>query len=194
MKPLLARLRVLVNDPGGTSQIFDDQTIQDVMDESRFDANYLALTPFPTYSGATIQYLDYYSDDYGNWEDNAVFKQYRTLIVTPSSSENIVGHWTFAQSTLPPVFIIGASHDIYRAAADLLEREAARWTLSYDMMVDGQSLKRSQAAPALQALAHTYRMKQRPTSISVIRSDLAGAAQGAGLNLGPRDLDYYAQG
>src|SRR5258707_13612556 len=100
---LIPRVRLLINDPAGGSQVFDDQTIQDVLDESRQDIGNMALLGVPTYSGATIQYLDYYSD-LGGWEDGYVLKQYLTVVVTPSVKEPIPGHRAFAVSTFPPVY------------------------------------------------------------------------------------------
>jgi len=194
MKALIARVRLLINDPSGASQIFADQDIQDVLDESREDIVNMSLLGKPTYSGSTISYLNYYSES-GGWEDDYVLKQYLTVTVTPSTVEPIAGHFVFAVTTLPPVYITGKLFDVYRGAADLLERGAARWmgVNSYDFSSDGQSFRRSQAADAFQKLATTYRMKQRARTISVSRSDLAG--QGAEtVGLGARPIDYFAQG
>src|SRR5690242_8734102 len=102
MAPLIARLRVLINDTGA-SPLFDDQTIQDVMDESRVDYRNAVLKPVPTFDNGTIAYLDYYHE-LGNWEDGVILKQYLTNEVTPSASEPIAGHWQFAETTLPPVY------------------------------------------------------------------------------------------
>jgi len=55
------------------------------MDETRVDVQYLALNPYPTYSGSSMLFLDYYSDDYTNWEDNVTLWQYRTTQVTAFS-------------------------------------------------------------------------------------------------------------
>ncbi len=188
MANLILKIRLLINDTSGTPT-FTDQAIQDVMDASRQDVRYLALTPAATYSGSTVQYLDYFAP-YGDFEDDATFWQYRTIQVMPSASEPIPGHWTFATTTLPPVYLLGKTYDCYRSAADLLERQAAQWSLSYDVAVDGQSLHRSQAAAALQALAHTYRLQQRMATITTTRSDLMSGA-GHGNPLGPREIDYY---
>src|ERR1022692_209294 len=152
MASIIARVRILVNDPAGASQQFTDQTIQDVLDSTRQDTNYLSLRPYPTFSGSTILYLDYYAEQ-GDWEDNATFWQYRTTQKTPSASEPIVGHWTFAVTTLPPVYLIGSTYDVYRSSADLLERMAATWVTAYNVNVDGQSLQRAQVMPNLLALA-----------------------------------------
>jgi hypothetical protein len=192
MSALIARVRVLINDTSGTPT-FTDQIIQDVMDEARADIRNMPLIAKPTYSGSTIQYLDHYSK-MGGWEDDLVIKQYLTQVVTPSASEPIAGHFAFAASTLPPLYITGKIFDVYRSAADLLERLAAQWVLSYNVSVDGQSLQRGQAAIALQNLAKTYRRQQRAGTISTFRSDLASTAVQAGVGLAPTPLDFFADG
>jgi hypothetical protein len=191
MSGSIARVRLLINDLSASPQ-FQDQDIQDVLDESRLDIKNAALQPRPTYSGPTLQYLDYYAD-LTSWEDDVVLRQYLTLVVTPSLSEPIPGHWQFSATTLPPIYISGKTYDVYRAAADLLERLAARWVLSYNISVDGQNLQRSQAAIALQNLAHTYRMKQRAHAINATRSDLTVGAPDSPA-LGARPIDYMASG
>ena len=188
----ILRIRTLINDPASVNQQWSDQIIQDVMDEGRIDVVNGSMIAKPIYSGSGILFLDYYTE-MGSWEDDYVLKQYLTTPVTPSTVEPIAGHFQFATTTLPPIYITGKLHDVYRAAADLLERWSASWALSYDFSSDGQSFKRSQVLPALQKLAHTYRMQQRPGTISMMRSDLAGSGQ-ADLSLKPTALDYMASG
>ncbi len=194
MAALIARVRLLINDtlPQGSGQIWSDQTIQDVMDESREDLMNVVLTPKPTFTGSTIQFLDYYYE-LGGWEDDYVIKQYLVNPVTPATSEPIAAHWQFAQTTLPPLYISGKLYDVYRSAADLLERQAAQWALSYNISVDGQNLQRSQAAVALQNLAKTYRMKQRARTISLIRTDQNRMGTLAAA-LGAQEIDYMGSG
>lgn len=192
MATLIAQVRTLINDPAGASQTFDDQTIQDILDMSRVNVTYAPLKPAPTFATGTISYLDYYAS-MGNWESDVVLKQYLSTTVTPATSELIVGHWTFATSTLPPVYIAsGKTYDVYRAAADLLERWSAKWVLSYSISVDGQNLQRSQVTTALQQLARTYRAQQRPVMITARRSDIA--SKGQDLTLGATGIDYMASG
>lgn len=193
MAALISRVRSMINDQSGPNQVFSDQEIQDVLDAGRQDVVNSALIPKPTYTGATIQFLNYFSE-LGGWEDDYVVKQYLTTTVTPSSVEPIAGHFVFVQTTLPPLYITGKLHDVFRAAADLLERQAAKWVLSYNMTVDGQSLQRGQVTQALQSLAKTYRMQQRPRSISVVRSDLVSDGTGNGLSLSPTPIDYMSSG
>lgn len=192
MAALIARVRLLMNDPAGASQQFSDDDIQGVLDEGRQDMVNVALIPTPTYASSTIQYLNYYSD-LGGWEDDYVLKQYLTVTVSPASVEPIAGHFQFASTTFPPVYITGKLHDIYRAAADLLQRWSARWALSYTFSSDGQSFQRSQAAQALQNLAREYRLQQRPRMLKITRSDLADNQNGNQI-LGPTAIDYMGKG
>ena len=196
LAPLISSVRVLINDtlPVGSGQIFTDDVIQSVLDEGRLDVVNGSLLPKPTYVGSGLQYLDYYSD-MGGWEDGAVLKQNLSIIVTPSAIEPIAGHFQFAANTFPPVFITGKLFDRYRAAADLLERLAAQWVLSYSMTVDGQSLQRNQATRSILLLVKEYRRKQRPRAITVKRSDFAGSVgEDDALSLAPRNIDYYSSG
>ncbi len=193
MAALIARERILINDVSG-SPIFSDQTLQDVLDESRVNLRYLMLNESPTYSGSSLLYLDYYLPrGNANIEDDYTLWQYLTVSVTAASAEPILGHFTFAASTLPPVYIIGKSYDIYRAAADLLERQAAMWSTAYAFSSDGQSFQRQQAMVALLDLAHTYRGKQRVRVAQGVRGDLALGDSQAG-NGGPVALDYFSSG
>lgn len=195
MENLIARLRVLVNDPSSATQLFSDQQIQDVLDErdTRLDLRYLALAPAPTYTGNTIYYYDYFSD-LGDWEDDNTFWQWRINQFVPATVENIAGHWVFSQTVLPPVYMIGKTYDIYRAAANLLERQAAQWSLAFNFSADGQSFQRSQAAIALRNLALQYRQQQRPSTINLLRTDLVDKAGNNSLGLGPLPIDYLGSG
>jgi hypothetical protein len=192
MTALILSVRTLINDPPGGSETFTDQQIQDVMDEGRADYWNEPLKAKPTFSGSTISYLDYFHP-LGGWEDDFVLKQYLTVLVTPSVSEPIVGHWTFAASTLPPIMITGKSHDRYRAAADLLERQSAQWMLSYGVSADGQTLNRQQVIDNIQKVIKLYRSKQRPHTITTVRSDLVSASSGD-LTLAPTSIDFFASG
>lgn len=194
MLALISRTRLLVNDPAGVNQQFSDQDYQDILDESRMDVRNAPLRPQATFSGSSILWLDYYSE-FSQWEDDVVLKQFLINTITPSLSEPIPGHWQFSINTLPPVYINGKTYDIYRAAADLLERWASRWVLSYNVGVDGQSLQRSQAHTMLLDLSHQYRLKQRAHVISTVRSDTSEQLGGlAGSGLGPLSIDYMSSG
>jgi hypothetical protein len=191
MTALIARIRILINDAAGASQIFSDDEIEDVLDESRVDVVNEALTPTITYSTTSMDYLNYYSKRGGGWETDYTIKQNLTTTVTPSSDELIAGKFVFSSSTDPALFITGKIYDVYRAAADLLERWSAKYALSYDINVNGQTLHRSQAIKALMELAKRYRAQQRPSTTTLCRSDLATGARNM---LGPRGIDYISSG
>ncbi len=194
MTNLIDRVRLLVNDPRGTSQIFDDSDYQDVLDTGRTDVLNHSLRAVPTFSGSSLSYLNYYAEGWTDWEEDYAFKQYLSVPVTPAVFEPIAGHFVFAASTPPPVSITGKSFDIYRSAADLLERWAAKWVLSYSFTSYGQTFSRAQAATALERLAKVYRAKQRPVTIMAMRSDLASGDKQQRSGLGARNIDYYSSG
>jgi hypothetical protein len=190
MAALITRIRVLINDPAGASQVFTDDQIQDVSDESRVDMVNALLKPTVTYA-PTVQYLNYYSD-LGGWETDYVILQNLSAAVTPSTSEPIAGKFTFSSSTPPTLTITGKLHDVYHASADLLERWAAKKALDFDVVVGGQTFRQAQVADALQKLAMAYRRQQRASSITMKRSDLTGRS--ARNLLEPRSIDYMANG
>ena len=83
MTQIIARVRTMINDSAGASQIFSDNDIQDVLDDSRVDYVNEELQTAPTYVSGTIQYLNYWHA-LGSWEGGVVLKQHLTVTVTPS--------------------------------------------------------------------------------------------------------------
>lgn len=174
MYALIDRVRHLIYDPAGADQVFTDDEIQDALDRHRLNVHYLSLTPQETRAlGEATAYYDYYAV-FGDWEDGptVVDCNYDEISSEDYTFEPIVGHWTFTESKTPPVYATGWVYDVYAAAADLLEAWAAREKLAYDFTSEGQSLRRSQKAQALQELARTYRRQQRPMSVGMVRSDV----------------------
>ena len=183
----------MIGDPIGANQQFDDQTIQDRLDEHRTDVRYEPLeiapsivnTPSTGNTPVTI-FADYYSR-YGWWEQDIVLQANNTttgaawVVVTPVSSDYIVGHWTFENNVFtsgtvpgqyPPVFATGKIFDNNRTAADLLRYWAATLAGAYDVTVDGQSLRRSQLMTAKLALAEYYLREAKPTVAKMNRGDV----------------------
>jgi hypothetical protein len=175
MASLIARVRSLIADPAGASQQFTDDTIQDVLDESRITVRQALLRPEVTINpGGGFVYTDYYAS-VGQWEDDLVLQNGSWQTVTPLTSDNLTGHWTFANTApgqIPPLLITGKYYDTYLASAVLLERWAASWARSYDFSADGQSFRRSQAAQAMLTQAREYRKQARPQFIRLDRDDL----------------------
>jgi hypothetical protein len=194
MLQLIKRERTLIYDQDGS--VFDDQTIQDVLDESRVDVTSEVLTPKETFTAGQILFLNYYAS-IGNWEDDLIIKQYLYNPVVPSTIEPIAGHFAFSQTTLPPLYISGKRYDIYRAAADLLERRTATQIMQFAFSSDEQSFQPQQVVDNISKLVKLYRQKQQPRTIAMSRSDLRAGTDPASLTgtyHSGKLIDYLASG
>lgn len=194
MANLILRIRGMINDPSGPNETFSDQTIQDALDATRTNVRYAMLRPEPTLTlaqgGTTFNYADYYAD-YGDWEDDLTLWNGAFTQVTPSTSDNLTGHWQFSlpnPGQLPPLFVVGKYYDRYLASATLVERLAAMQALNFDFTADGQSFRRSQAYTALMNLVAEYRRHALVRSMPIIRTDLEDDTSATNLTVGDTDL------
>lgn len=190
MQDLITRVRRLVGDPAGANQTFDDQTVQNALDHYRNDYRYEMLRGVQTFSGSNILYLDYYAAD-GDWEADATLYQFRTTLVTPSVSDYQFGHWVFAATTLPPVYLIGKQYDPYGAACELIDQRIGGAAIAFDFTSDGQSFRLSQQFTQLQKMRDMYQSRMRPRIVTTYRSDMSQAAD---LSIDPSALDYMGSG
>ncbi len=168
---LITRLRKLVNDPAGASQSWSDDELQDFLDANRLDVRHAALRPEPAWTGGTVTYTDYFAD-YGEWESDVTLEDSNGDDLTPSASNLVAGHWTFADGQDPNVYVTGKTFDLWAAAADVLEAWAAKVALEFDFDADGSGYKRSQKREALLAVAAQYRRKARPRKAPMVRDDV----------------------
>lgn len=204
MYDLIALIRTMIGDPFSDTQQFSDDTIQERLDASRDDIRYEALKIAPsivnlnsTSNAASTIFADYYSN-YQYWEADIVLQgvdpitRLPWIVLTPTSSENFVGHWqfennVFTQGTVPgqfpPVFATGKVYDPNWAAADLLEFWAMTLSSAYDITVDGQSLRRSQLMTAKLAMAEYYRKRAKPKVAKMIRNDVTSTTTSRKLRL-----------
>lgn len=187
MVALIAKVRRLINDPAGASQQFTDNDIQDALDDWRRDVRYEQLTPAPTLYNvggvandpaqpgiADYNWTDYYSS-FQWWEQGEVLTDGHFITLTPASSDELTGHWTFNLPTpgeYPPVFATGRVFDIYAAAADLLDMWSATLLSSVDFTADGQSFRLSQLSAGKQKMADIFRRRTLPTISKQTRRDL----------------------
>lgn len=197
MSDLIAKVRLMIAESG--TAIFQDQDIQDKLDECRENVRYELLTPQPTFANpGGIQYNDYYSGDpdhpRGFWEadETIIYGDFTTR--TPLTSDEIVGHWTFSNQ-LPPLLIAGKRYDIYRASADLLDIKIATLSATQvDFSADGQTFHLSQQLGYLQKMRDDYRRKQRARLGALGRADSPaarplGVAPGQASLAGPVSAD-----
>jgi len=173
MAALVTRTRLLIADPAGASQLFADQDVQDALDAVREDVYNEPLDLRPTLTTGGIQYNDYYSRR-GYWEADEVLRWGDFSVLTPATSDEVVGHWTFANQ-FPPVLITGKRYDLYRAAADLLEYKIANLAATQiDFSMSGASVHLSQHLTFLEKRLADYRRKAWVRTAQMPRADIAG--------------------
>lgn len=178
MSALIARVQLMIFDTGG-SPLFTTDQIQDKLDECRFDYFNYPLLVHPTFTNpGGIVYNDYYAQVghtiRGMWEADEVLRWGDFTLLTPATSDELVGHWTFSNQK-PPVLLTGKRYDIYRAAADLLDYKiAALAATQIDFTADGQSFHLSQQLSYLEKRIAEYRRKQEARMGARGRSDNAG--------------------
>lgn len=184
MSDLIARVRTLIGDPAGGTQAFSDDQIQDRLDtNNRVDVQFIELEPRFTLLSGRYVYTDYYAPGYlgGDWENDETLWGLNFTQLTPTTSDRLVGHWTFTGGSFPngqypPVIIFGKVYDTFRAAADLLElRVGALAATTFDFSADGQSFHLSQITNNYLALAKQYRLQSKPRTIQLVRNDTFAA-------------------
>lgn len=195
MADIISRVRFMIQDPSGASQFFQDIDIQNTLDEGVDFIRYEPLQIVPTIMNAastsnqpSVIFIEYLSR-FQWWESDAVLQGVNTsthaawIVLTPVQSDFINGHWFFEDPTAeftaptvpgqyPPVFVTGKVYDLYRASADMLEFWGASFSASYDIIADGQNLRRSQLMTAKLTLAQQYRRKAKPRVAKMVRDDV----------------------
>jgi hypothetical protein len=165
MAVLITRVRFMVGDPliAGTpvTSTFTDDQIQDALDHHRTDVIQLRLIPRATLTTTGAQWLDYQAPC-GFWEDDVVIVNPTFNTVAPTTSDELTGHWTFATSTLPNLYITGKAYDMYGAAAEILEAWSGMLSGDFDFAEDGQSFSLSQRGRGIASQAAEYRRKALP--------------------------------
>lgn len=177
MSDLIARVSLMIAEPSNTN--ITQQEVQDKLDECRVDIWQALLTPRLTFGTTGMLYNDYYyipggdprGRGIGFFEANEVLINGSFATISPVTSEELTGHWTF-NNQLPPVMIRGRYFDIYRAAADLLDYKIANLAAtSLDFTSDGQSFHLSQQLTFLEKMRTDYRGKQRAVTYHTHRLD-----------------------
>jgi len=191
MSDIITRVRKKIGDPAGPTAFFLDTEIQEYLDFYRTDLRYEGELIAPsivntasTNNQASTIFADYYSA-FEDWENDVVLQGYYNgaawVVVTPVLAEPIVGHWQFEANVftsgtvpgqLPPLFATGKVYDEWAASADLLEVWAASFSAAYDIVADGQNLRRSQLMTAKLTLATQYRMRAKPRVMKMDRHDV----------------------
>ena len=178
MLHLIKRLRDMIGDDPGATQVWTDDRLQERLDERQVVVRYAPLEPHPTPQPFTgiVQYLDYYATDEA-WEADATLFGPAWQPLTPATADLIVGHWTFSYSQIPTVWLVGKKYDLNGTAADVLLAWAAKLKGEYDFVAQDMRYLRSQQVKMMLELAAEYRAQSKPRSATMRRDD---TAQGGG--------------
>jgi hypothetical protein len=169
---LIAKIRLLTDDPSGAGLIFTDDQIQDALDARRDEARYYPLTERETIApgGGSTTYLTFTSP-VGAWDTDTALVDSSYNPLTPATTDLINGRWTFNAEPDTPVMVTGFTYDLYGAAGDLLLQRATVESDSFDVGADGLSLSRNQKQQNYRDRANEYFAKARTKSITLIRTD-----------------------
>ncbi len=177
---LVARLRRYAADP--SSAVFSNDEMQDILDRHRIPWRQLELVAAPTISAQGLYvYTDYWARSesgevaIGDWEQGYLLQGPDWATLTPTTSDENTGHWTFnlpAPGQLPPVFITGYSYDLMGAAAECWERRAAQLSLKFDATSQGMRAARSQMYDHCVRQAERYRQQMEVSIAQLVRTDV----------------------
>lgn len=173
LAPIISVVRGLIDDTAGPTQEFSDAEIQAVLDARRSEARYVKLLEKPTIQpGGVVRFLTF-DAPIGMWEDGETIVDASFQVLTPITTDRVNGRWTFTTQPKYPTMIVGFTHDVWGAAADLLREWATREKASFDVETDGTILSRSQKARMMQERATEYLAKARTRTADLVRTDEA---------------------
>lgn len=156
MLTLINRVRSLVGDPASEAQAWTEDEIEAALDRNRAEVRYAELRAIETISaGGNVTYTIFEAGQ-GDFEA-PTFVDSGFNVISPTTSDDLTGRYTWAAEPARPVMITGFYYDLYGAAVEILEAWIAKLKGSIDLSVDNLSLKRSQKVENLTALADRYR-------------------------------------
>lgn len=181
---LVNHLRTLIDDQRET--YLDDETLQRLLDGRRSVHNYTHLQPEPiVWPGGAVSYLGFRGGRF--WEGSVGLEFYdggynrihpgtapgygSAFVGDPFGTvgwmDLLGGSFGFAGTLAPggtipqgpdrPVMARGCTYDVYGAAADALEIQAAQVAQDFDFQTEGVSYSRSQKHEQLMKQAERYR-------------------------------------
>jgi hypothetical protein len=172
MADIITRLRGMVFDPAGASQLLTDDELQAMLDMHRMDYWQSSLYAQPTtLIGGSVAYYYYYAP-IGDWEASPTLQDMNYYTLAPAGTALQRGVWTFGTSQQPPVYITGSAYDIYGAAVDALQILLSKERASIDFDADGASFKRSQRVKHIEGLIQQYAARAQAQTVTMVRGDV----------------------
>lgn len=172
-------------DPCADANSISDAQIQRAIEATREMVRYERLYPVPSIlPGGLIEYKLWQTDGYLGNSLVIVDASYTPLAPVVKTAQGvyisgdiedsdvILGEFQTHSSHPTGLLLVGSRYDPYKSAAELLEMQAAAVKRDVDFSEQGLSIKQSQAADRMMALAKEYRRQQRIGSIAFGRSDI----------------------
>ena len=134
----------MIQDQPGDRQIWDDDDLQDALDNHRRETRYARLREIETIQpNGSVQFLNY-AAGVGQWEKGASLTDASFNILTTGITEDLLtGRWTFDAMPNRPVKVTGWYYDLSGAAAEIVEAWISKEKCAVDVAIDNQSVKRS---------------------------------------------------
>jgi hypothetical protein len=160
------------------SEQYTDQQIQDRLDMARLDLYSHKLCAADTLSSTgTYEWKDFYSK-HGFWEEGTVLQAPDGTVLTPTTSEYLIGRWTFAthQNQLP-MGATGRVYNVYGVCAKLLFQWENTLRNQFNFTADGLTVQRIAQVKDLHALGLTFQAMSwgsPGTQIKLVRRDIRG--------------------
>lgn len=149
MADLIARLRDMIDD--ADKAVWDDDSLQNILDEYKVRVYREPLTPEKTLVSATDYEYKIYHSRYDNFEaggtayfqvEDSAGNQRGTADYSVDYINGVVTMAADQEGTV--LYLTGWSYDLAAAAADCWRRRAAKVSSYYDVDADGHRLSRSQ--------------------------------------------------
>lgn len=149
----------------GATSYFADGHLQDILDRSRIDVEYVPMIPVATYAAGSVSYRRYMAP-IGNLEAGTAISVHDaggSVIGTALwSADYLRGEFTFTTDQQGETrYLTGRAYDPHAAAAEALEMWATAESRAFDFSTDGQSFARSQKAQGLREQAKALRKRAR---------------------------------
>jgi len=186
MTDLLSELRNLGNVGSNDFQIdgvpqFTDGRLEDILDLYRKDYYREPMEPIESYSGGTVQYLDYYTGAQyleQTTGGTAIFYLEHasgTAVGTANYTVDYLrGKATFSADTGgSTLYWYGRAYDLNRAAAEVWRRKASYYAGQFDFSTDNHSIKRSATYKNCLDMAQFYESRAgQAETVTIYRSDV----------------------
>ncbi|MEO8288641.1 MAG: hypothetical protein ABI670_19660 [Chloroflexota bacterium] len=181
MSDLIAYVRVLIDDEGGTP-VFTDDEIQAKLDANRTKVVQAKLIPHPinTPSGQSCIDFTYPAKMWEGGNATTLYdKSYNVIAEMTYEEDAYEGWWVFSTNQINnmPLYITGWVYDVFKVAVQLLEAWAAKLKLEYSFTTSGvqagtHSSNLSQKVKQVLALADDLRQYMKVKTVPSYRTDL----------------------